>query len=132
MRSLKDYNLPDEISGIEEKLTSQQIALLADGSTALESNEEHYVKAFRKMLHFEEAAESRFLIQFNAKRIHVRNVSDRQYCIPIEVRNTIYFYFYFFFFFFFCDHFCNFSPHFSRMYRQWPMVYKNQCWIVLH
>lgn len=85
MRSLKDYNVPEAISGIECKLTSQEIAILVEGSIALESSEQHYVKAFTKMLHFEEAAESRFLIQFNAKNIRLRNVRDFEYCIPIDV-----------------------------------------------
>lgn len=88
MRSLKDYNLPEAILRLEQKLTPQEIAVLVDGSVALESSEENYVKAFTKMLHFEEAAESRFLIQFNARSIRVRNVRDREYCIPIDVSES--------------------------------------------
>lgn len=84
MRSLKDYNLPEPILHIEQKLTLQEIAVLVDGSIALESNEEQYVEAFKKMLHFEEAAESRFLVQFNAENIRLRNVSGPEFCIPID------------------------------------------------
>lgn len=85
MRSLKDYNVPADMLCIEQKLKPNEIAALVDGTTQLESNEDCYVNAFRKMLHFEEVAESRFLIQFNAKNIRLRCVRDRQYCIPIDV-----------------------------------------------
>lgn len=85
MRSLKDYNIPEAILKIETKLTPQEIATLMDESTALESSEDDYVKAFTKMLHFEEATESRYLIQFNTKNIELRNVRGREYCIENNV-----------------------------------------------
>lgn len=86
MRSLKDYKMPEAMLNIEQKLTAQEIAILVEGSTALESNETDYVKAFTKMLHYEEAAESRFLIQFNTKNIQLRNVREREFCIANDVR----------------------------------------------
>lgn len=85
MRSLKTYDVPAEMLCIEQKLKPIEIAALVDGMTQLESTEDGYVKAFTRMLHFEEVAESRFLIQFNATNIQLRNVRDREYCIPINV-----------------------------------------------
>lgn len=82
MRSLNDYFVPEAMLNIESKLTPKEIEALVNGSAALESSEDDYVKAFTKMLHFEEVAESRFLRQFNAKNIRLRNVRDREYCIP--------------------------------------------------
>lgn len=86
MRPLKDYFVPEAILNIESKLLPKEVEVLVDESAALESTEGGYVRAFTKMLHFEEAAESRFLRQFSAKNIRLRNVRDREYCIPNEVR----------------------------------------------
>lgn len=82
---MKDHKVPPEMLTIEQKLKPSEIAALVDESTKLESSEDDYVRIFTKMLHFEEMAESRFLIQFNAQNIRLRCLVDRQYCIPIEV-----------------------------------------------
>lgn len=89
MCSLNDHKVPPEMLCIEQKLKPIEIAALVDGTTQLESSEEGYVKTFTKMLHFEEVAESRFLIQFNAKNMRLRCVVDHQYCIPIEVSECV-------------------------------------------
>lgn len=86
MRSLNDHKVPPEMLSIGQKLKPIEIAALVEEAAALESSQEGYVRTFTKMLHLEEVAESRFLIQFNAKNIQLRCVEDRLYCIPIEVR----------------------------------------------
>lgn len=90
MRTLKDYNLPDAMLDIERKLTPKQIASLVEESSpaALKSSETNYVNAFRKMLHFEEACESQFLLQFNTRNIRLKNVCGREYCIRNDVSTT--------------------------------------------
>lgn len=85
MDTLKDYSIPEAILNIKPRLTKDEIAALVKESTALESNVDNYVKAFTKMLHFEEAAERHAIVQFNTKNIRLKQINEREYCIYNDV-----------------------------------------------
>lgn len=96
MCALEEYHLPHEIGKIEQNkkllggTTAKEIAAQF-GQTAFDrSTERGYFGAFTKMLQFEEAAQSQFLMQFNMKNIHLRpsttGTSEREFCIKNEVR----------------------------------------------
>lgn len=89
MCQLKDHKVPPEMLSTEQKLKPTEITELVNEAAELESSEESYVRAFTKMLHFEELAESRFLVQFNVKNIPLRCKADRLYSIPIEVSECV-------------------------------------------
>lgn len=95
MCTLEEYGLPIEISEIERKKkllggTTKEIVARFGQSTLDKSVESGYLNAFTKMLHFEEAAQSQYLVQFNTKNIQVKRSdsnSEREFCIKNDVRN---------------------------------------------
>lgn len=96
MCTLEEYGLPIEISEIERKkkllggTTPKEIVARFGQSTLDKSVESGYLNAFKKMLHFEEAAQSQYLVQFNTKNIQVERSdsnSEREFCIKNDVRN---------------------------------------------
>lgn len=92
---LKAHDLPNEILEIEQNnkllgtVTSKEIAAQFKQSALDTANESGYVKAFTKMLQFEEAAQSQYLIQFNTKELRLsrsNSDSEREFCIKNDVR----------------------------------------------
>lgn len=98
MCTLQEYEVPREILQIERSkhllggTTSKEIAAkLGQTSTMDKSIERGYANAFTKMLQFEEAAQSQYVIQFNAKEIRLKRSdsdSEREFCIKHEVSET--------------------------------------------
>lgn len=94
MCALNAYELPKEIMKIERNrkllgaTTAKEIDAQFGQGTFDRSTESGYVGAFTKMLQFEEAAQSQFLIQFNANSIKVtatESESGREFGIKNEV-----------------------------------------------
>lgn len=95
MSTLDEYALPNEISEIERNrtllggTTAKEIATRFGSSVFDRATESGYVGAFKKMLQFEEAAQSHFLVQFNTKGIQLgrnrESESDREFCIKNDV-----------------------------------------------
>lgn len=97
MCTLKEYEVPIEISQIERKkklvsaMTAKEFASRFGLSTLNKSTERGYIDSFTKMLHFEEAAQSQFLTQFNTKGIQLcrsKSESAREFCIKNDVSVT--------------------------------------------
>lgn len=100
MCTLKEYGLPTDVLEIEKNkkflggATSKEIAAQFGLSTLDKSTESGYLRAFTKMLQFEEAAQSQFVSQFNAKGIqltHPNSESEREFCIKNDVSMAIMF-----------------------------------------
>lgn len=96
MCTLEEYGVPFEISEIVRNkkllggtMPKEILAKFGQSSMLDKSIESGYVNAFKKMLQFEEAAQSQYLIQFNAKNIQLKRSdsdSEREFCIKNDVR----------------------------------------------
>lgn len=99
MCTLPEYGVPKEILQIEQSkkllggTTPKEIAEQLGQSSMLDkSTERGYANAFRRMLQFEEAAQSQYVIQFNTKDIQLKRSdsgSEREFCIKNDVRTMM-------------------------------------------
>lgn len=97
MCTLQEYDVPKEILSIERNkhllggTKPKEIASKLEQSTSTmdKSIKRGYKNAFTKMLQFEEAAQSQYVIQFNVNEIRLKRSdsdSEREFCIKHEVR----------------------------------------------
>lgn len=95
---LKGYDVPQEIIKMEASkhllggVNPRHMEEILDRLKLNKDSEDGYFKAYTKMIHFEEAAQSQFLMQFNTKHIQINLSEDeKEFRIKIEVnqRNII-------------------------------------------
>lgn len=93
MSQLKGYDVPEKILTVERSkgslgaVTSKDLTRLFD--TMDISIETGYKNAFSTMIHFEEAAQSQYLIQFNTENLKITYSSKgREFRIANDVRKV--------------------------------------------
>lgn len=83
---LLPYDVPGEIFEIEKNKGSFN----TKPTPQSRSDESEYIETMTKMIHFEEAAHSKYLLQFNHKNLKLEHTKDtREFQIKIDVSGTV-------------------------------------------
>lgn len=94
MCALREYDVPVEITEIEQNknrldgVKPNRIEAMFEQSSIDKTTENGYVKAFTKMIEFEEAAQSQFLVQFNTKNIQLSH-SESNAKQELYIKNNV-------------------------------------------
>lgn len=88
LEPLKEYPVPAELESLEQNTSAQEnddwVSMLLKLSRN-RTNEEKYFEAYTTMIHLEEAAQSKFLIQFKTTKIRLELSDKNEFCFANNV-----------------------------------------------
>lgn len=88
MAALKNFDIPSEILNIDKDDNSELLRKI-EQSTRTRSSQMKYIRAYTTMIYLEEAEQSQFLLQFNAKHLRISHNTGRIFSIKNDVSTCV-------------------------------------------